>query len=135
MNERKTTDQRALDLLNGGIDGGWSAAEREELSGVLAASSDAREVNEELKSLAQLMTDLPDLEPPQYLQESIERQIRLPVESKAEGGTLGFFGNWWSSTEVGSSSAWARRLSYNDLEVYRFYIYKSNGFSIRCLKD
>ena len=97
MSGPRNIDQRTEELLNGGIDDELSAAEREELSGVLAASSDAREANEELKSLARLMKDLPELEPPQHLQESIERQIRLPVESKAAGGKPGFFGNWLSA--------------------------------------
>lgn len=97
MSGQRNIDQHTEDLLNGGIDDELSATEREELSGVLAASSDAREANAELKSFARLMTELPELEPPQYLQESIERQIRLPVESKAAGGKPDFFGSWLSA--------------------------------------
>lgn len=97
MSGHRNIDQRTEALLNGGIDDELSAAEQEELSGVLAGSSDVRAANEELKSLTQLMTELPEIEPPQYLQESIERQIRLPVASKAAGGKPGFVGSWLSA--------------------------------------
>jgi uncharacterized protein (TIGR02145 family) len=48
---------------------------------------------------------------------------------------LGYNGYWWSSTEGNSSNAWYRVLGYNNSEVYRNNNYKSNGFSVRCLKD
>lgn len=44
-------------------------------------------------------------------------------------------GNWWSSTEVDTSFAWARHLdSYVDL-VPRGRYNKRLGFSVRCVKD
>ena len=97
MKGQHTIDQRAWDLLNGGLDGELSAAEQEKLLKLLAESDEAREINKELKSLAQLMAEVPECDPPQYLQESIERQIKLPVEDAAPEKTRGFFGTWLSA--------------------------------------
>ena len=48
---------------------------------------------------------------------------------------LGYRGSWWSATEHGSDLAYNRRLYYANAEVYRFYYSKSNGFSVRCVRD
>ena len=55
------------------------------------------------------------------------------------GGTfdnLGSDGSWWSATEYNTSFAWYRRMYSADSGVYRdnFY-YKTNGFSVRCVRD
>ena len=97
MSKNKIINQHALDLLNGGIDAELGITEQEELARLLAESGEAREINEELKSFAQLMGELPDLEPPEYLQESIESQIRLPAQNKAPGDKQGFAGTWLSA--------------------------------------
>jgi uncharacterized protein (TIGR02145 family) len=47
----------------------------------------------------------------------------------------GAYGNWWSSTEVDARKAWRYSLSYSDSNVSRDYQYKTNGYSVRCLKD
>jgi len=44
-------------------------------------------------------------------------------------------GFWWSATEYGASDAWARGMGYDDDEVYRSYNYKTNLFSLRCVRD
>ena len=48
---------------------------------------------------------------------------------------LGFYGYWWSSTVITTTDAWRRDLSYSISSVYRYYYYKVNGFSVRCLRD
>jgi uncharacterized protein (TIGR02145 family) len=53
-------------------------------------------------------------------------------------GTFGYaggYGCWWSSTEYGSTVSYFRRLGYSVAYVYRDNNYKSNGFSIRCVRD
>lgn len=50
-------------------------------------------------------------------------------------GSLSSSGRWWSSSEYGAFNAWAWGLGYGTADVYRFYYYKSFGFSVRCLKD
>lgn len=45
-----------------------------------------------------------------------------------------YYGNWYTSTEVSSSYAWLRSISYNDTKIGR-YLNKKNGFSMRCVKD
>lgn len=44
-------------------------------------------------------------------------------------------GYWWSSTENGSSGAWYRGMYYNYGGVDRSSNNKTNGFSVRCVRD
>ena len=47
---------------------------------------------------------------------------------------IGESGNWWSSTEENSNSAWSWLLLYNYSGLQRHSNYKNNGFSVRCIK-
>ncbi|NCD10807.1 MAG: hypothetical protein EOL98_15615, partial [Negativicutes bacterium] len=49
--------------------------------------------------------------------------------------TAGSSGYWWSATENSSNYAWRRSLYYNDAGVRRCYSSKSDGFSVRCIRD
>jgi len=62
----------------------------------------------------------------------------LPGGSRGTNGVfynIGFYGFWWSSTEYYTSGAWYRYLHYGDGDVVRFNHAKTNGFSVRCLRD
>jgi uncharacterized protein (TIGR02145 family) len=48
---------------------------------------------------------------------------------------VGIDGNWWSSSQDSSTSAWNRNLFYNDASVGRSLSGKATGDSVRCLKD
>ena len=48
---------------------------------------------------------------------------------------FGFSGYWWSSTEKSNPDAYFRFVYYIDSNIYRFNNDKTNGFSIRCIKD
>jgi uncharacterized protein (TIGR02145 family) len=48
---------------------------------------------------------------------------------------VGFGGNWWSSTEYSSTSAWSRYLNFGYTDVHRYYFAKDYGFSVRCVRD
>ena len=48
---------------------------------------------------------------------------------------VGDYGYWWSSTEASTSVARGRYLYYFDGSIYRNYLDKKVGFSIRCLRD
>jgi uncharacterized protein (TIGR02145 family) len=48
---------------------------------------------------------------------------------------IGNIGNWWSSSELDTSSAWARTMLYDYSIVRRPSSNKSWGFSVRCVKD
>lgn len=51
-------------------------------------------------------------------------------------GTIGFSAFWWSSTDYPDPlNAWSRYIFATDSKVTAFYYYKTNGYSIRCLKD
>jgi uncharacterized protein (TIGR02145 family) len=47
----------------------------------------------------------------------------------------GFSGNWWTSSELSSTSAWYRYLYYGNAYSRRDFNNKANGFSVRCLRD
>jgi uncharacterized protein (TIGR02145 family) len=62
----------------------------------------------------------------------------LPGGYRFDFGTflnIGYYGNWWSSTENSTNFAWFRYLNYNDGDVNRYNFSKTNGFSVRCLRD
>ena len=47
-------------------------------------------------------------------------------------GSLAYF---WSATEYSAPNAWARFLSTGDWQSYRYYPLKTNGISVRCLRN
>lgn len=47
----------------------------------------------------------------------------------------GGFGCWWSGTECYSDSGWDRELFYTNYSIQRNSYTKSNGLSVRCIKD
>ncbi|HNX84065.1 MAG: fibrobacter succinogenes major paralogous domain-containing protein [Bacteroidales bacterium] len=48
---------------------------------------------------------------------------------------MGYRGLWWTATEFNDGSAWLRDLRDNDIKVYRGYLDKGYGFSVRCIKN
>jgi len=48
---------------------------------------------------------------------------------------IGFYGKWWSSTEVSTDYAWMRYLNYGEDNVFRSNNSKEHGYSVRCLRD
>ncbi len=87
-------DQHVQDLLNGSMDGELNANEQAELDQLMASSEHVRELNEELIAISRLLDQVPEREPPQYLQSAIEKQVRLPVANNGSEGKQGFFGSW-----------------------------------------
>jgi uncharacterized protein (TIGR02145 family) len=62
----------------------------------------------------------------------------FPGGDRYDDGTyndIGDFGNWWSSTEFLSFSAWGRLLIYTTSNDYRTSYSKHFGFSVRCVRD
>lgn len=50
--------------------------------------------------------------------------------------SIGYYGNWWSATELSSYSAYDRYMSYYHSNVNSFYDSdKEMGLSVRCLKS
>jgi uncharacterized protein (TIGR02145 family) len=48
---------------------------------------------------------------------------------------IGYFAEFWSSTDDGSSHAGARSLSYDDSGVSRSFYGQIGGYSVRCVRD
>ena len=66
------------------------------------------------------------------------RFTALPGGSRFDNGSFNFITNdgfWSSSTEHSASSAWTRNLHYHNASVNRVNLNKSDGFSVRCLRD
>jgi uncharacterized protein (TIGR02145 family) len=63
----------------------------------------------------------------------------LPGGSRNSNGgfhNAGYYGYWWTATESGSDFAYYRGMYDDDDGVdERYYNYKSNGYSVRCLED
>ncbi|OYT14511.1 MAG: hypothetical protein B7C24_17930, partial [Bacteroidetes bacterium 4572_77] len=49
--------------------------------------------------------------------------------------SLGDYDAWWSSSEYSGSSSWYRHLYYDHNQVVRSNYGKTNGFSVRCIKN
>jgi len=48
---------------------------------------------------------------------------------------MGYFGHWWTASENGAGTSFARHMNYNDAKVKRDFANTSYGYSVRCLKD
>lgn len=48
---------------------------------------------------------------------------------------FGSYGCWWAITDYSSEFAWYQTLSYNSNDAFQSNDWKSNGFSVRCLRD
>jgi uncharacterized protein (TIGR02145 family) len=48
---------------------------------------------------------------------------------------VGYYGNWWGSSEDDTYNAWTRELSNDDGNAYTLNSNKKSGFSVRCLRD
>ena len=62
----------------------------------------------------------------------------LPGGNRDNNGTFDYIGNygyWQSSTQVYTTNAWNRTLSYFNGNVLRLDYGKKDGFSVRCLRD
>jgi len=58
--------------------------------------------------------------------------IRYPNGSYDEMGT---YFNIWTSTERNASTAWSWYIGYEDGEIAPDFMFKSTGYSVRCVKD
>ena len=62
----------------------------------------------------------------------------LPGGGRRFNGTFGHVGdnaNFWTSTEVDEVKAWGRHIYSEYTTVHRYKNVKSDGFSVRCVKD
>src|SRR5690554_2300197 len=48
---------------------------------------------------------------------------------------IGYYGSWWSATELSATYAWYRSMDYDSSNVYRGDHNKEVGFAVRCLCD
>ena len=50
-------------------------------------------------------------------------------------GGVGYYGYWWSSTQFSTDNSWILHLNFYGSNITRNNFKKSNGFSVRCIKD
>lgn len=94
-------DLRAQELVNASIDGEISRTDQDELDRLLISSDSVRNLNSEMREITDILDKLPQAEPPLYLQESIERQVRLPVQGKTDvKGPMRWLSAVWLRTGV-----------------------------------
>lgn len=48
---------------------------------------------------------------------------------------LNSVGLWWTATKHDEANAWFRQLDYKNFGVFRFYVPKQYGMSVRCVKN
>jgi len=48
---------------------------------------------------------------------------------------IGYFGSWWSSTEINSNNAYTWGMVHNSSVVFKDTTEKNGGNSVRCIKD
>lgn len=48
---------------------------------------------------------------------------------------IGAYGAWWSSTEYDSLGAWIRSMDSSNALIYRYFLIKQFGYSVRCVRD
>lgn len=89
MKHKNYNDEQLRDLLNASIDGELNVSEQNEVDSRLAASEKVRDLHAELKSFVVLLNELPEREPPTYLLNTIESQLRLPAQSHQREVELG----------------------------------------------
>jgi len=94
--EQAPVDQHVYDLINSSIDGEITSVEQDELDRCLAESPSLSKLDQELRSVTHILDDLPEVEPPTYLQSAIERQVRLPAQ-RADSAPTGSFTSGWLS--------------------------------------
>jgi len=62
----------------------------------------------------------------------------FPSGNSATNGSfayMGSYGYWWSSTEIGTATAWSRSPDYNSPMIVRGNNVKGEGYSLRCIRD
>lgn len=62
----------------------------------------------------------------------------LPGGDRSLDGTfdnVGYYGNWWSATQINTNNSWYRNMHFNTSYVYRPDGNLKYGFSIRCIRD
>ncbi|MCC5916601.1 MAG: fibrobacter succinogenes major paralogous domain-containing protein [Cryomorphaceae bacterium] len=62
----------------------------------------------------------------------------LPGGSRNFNATFDFngqYGYWWQAKENFGILAWCRVLGYDNGEAITYHLYKTSGFSVRCIKD
>jgi len=96
---RAPVDQHVLYLINRCIDGESSSTEKQELDQLLKNSPEVRQLNDELRKVTRLLDEVPTLDPPAYLQDAIERQVRLPAQGHSSSKIPGILKNDWLSAK------------------------------------
>ncbi len=64
--------------------------------------------------------------------------MALPGGSRSSNGSFSYLGDYmlfWTAKKCASSAGWYRLAYYNSPGVARYFAPKSDGLSVRCVKD
>lgn len=89
----------------------------------------------DLRGLAPLGWKIPDNKEIDLLDLKTNSQFSGYRSGNGYYGNIGAYGYWWSSSENRTNYAWFRYLSSSLGIVSRSYLFKRNGFSVRCIKQ
>jgi hypothetical protein len=84
-------DERIAEFIQADVDGELAEEHRNELNLALEQSSDARAFRDEMKRVAEIFAQTPDIEPPAELGSQIIDSVDLPVRSSVITGHASWF--------------------------------------------
>lgn len=109
---------------------GWRLPTDSEWSSLELSLGGRNNAGEDLKSKA-------GWQKPNFGAENSSGFSAIPSGYRSETGNFSDIrkiGAWWTSSEVNKDNAWYRNLSNENTQVYRYYINKNTGYSVRCVK-
>ncbi len=83
--------EKYIELMNGEIDGGNSLGESADLQGYLARNPEARRYYDELCSMANLISQAKQLDPPDGLKHTVLSSLKQPLERETKSRVIPFF--------------------------------------------
>lgn len=112
---------------------GWHIAEASEWQMLIDASGGSNTAGGNLKELGTVRWHSPNSGAANA--DGFSAQPGGLRDSKGRFHTMGNYAAFWTATDCGRNSAWARHLSHGDTKVYQDAMNKGFGFSVRCVKE
>jgi len=112
---------------------GWHVPTEDEWAVLIDFLGGEQEAGGKLKSMDTLFW-----KPPNTGATDLVGFAGLPGGARWQGGLFlyfGYYGLWWTATEENSEFAYYRNLVYDNPGCFGNHYRKSNGCSVRCIRD